>query len=99
MASDDADILCPVCGAGVEIDGDCPGYGTPRSRGGTGVMVCFPPCGNAVRYSCTAPGCRWWYRDPPGVRGDVAAMGQPPARLLEHGFDIDIEFEEAGDGE
>ena len=47
MASDDADILCPVCGAVVEIEADCPGYGTPRSQGGTGVMVCSPPCGNA----------------------------------------------------
>lgn len=79
---------CPGCGGPTEASADCPGYGTPAAEGGRGVMVCWPPssCGNATLYRCApaspdADPCGWWYRDPVGVRGDVAEMGARPAWL------------------
>lgn len=65
-----AEFPCPQCGGVVEQDSDCPGYGTPAAEGGRGVMVCYPPCGNAQLYQCVgttnhgSSSCGWWLRVP-----------------------------------
>lgn len=78
----DDDQRCPRCGGRVMVEADCPGYGTPRDQGGKGVLVCWPACGNAMRYDCDD--CEWWYREPSSPhRFDRATMGERPAWLTD----------------
>lgn len=80
----DDDQRCPKCGSLVRQDVDCPGYGTPRELGGTGVKVCHPVCGNAWLYECTSDACDWWFRDPTNpYRHDLTRMGERPPWLRE----------------
>lgn len=87
------DNPCPACDGPVIALSSCPGYDIDGR-----VMVC-QGCGNATDYRCvnglvpSRPGaCPWWYRDPPGVRADVATMGEAPAWLGD--YQIDPEDEE-----
>lgn len=73
---------CPVCGGQTLYELDCPGYGTSKSEGGQGIMVCSPCCGNTTVAHCDADGwygCGWWYSDL-WRRGDYTKkpMGQRP---------------------
>ena len=70
---------CPQCGTEVEWHADCPGY-QGRGENAGKVMVCYPYCGNAIRFAC--PRCQWWYREP-NRRGDVADMGAAPSWLTQ----------------
>lgn len=77
-----SDHPCPKCGKRVEQDTDCPGYPSTQSDGSKRIMVCFPPCGNAMIYECEDhDGCGWWWREP-NRRGNTnyrgVAMGPKP---------------------
>lgn len=66
---------CPNCGQPTHSYPTCPGYG--GTEDGTGILVCWPPCGNAMYYGCSS--CAWWYQDVINPRRrDVAKMGQRP---------------------
>lgn len=67
---------CPVCGSPIDFEPDCPGYGSPGK-----IMVCYPYCGNAIRYSCMDKACSWWYRDPNNRSAE--GMGIAPSWLKE----------------
>ncbi len=85
---------CPECGAPILWEPECPGYPSDR-----GVMVCYPPCGNAIEVSCSRlgeeGGCDWWYRSP-NRRGDAVRMGVRPVWMDEYErlFDLDEERED-----
>jgi hypothetical protein len=69
---------CPMCDSPTDWDPDCPGW-----QNWNGVVMVCQGCGNADRYWCTNESCDWWYRDPVGIRSDVAKMGVRPSWLKE----------------
>jgi len=73
----DKEYPCPQCNSKTDWRLECPGYG-----GEGKVMVCYPPCGNAIEYFCTNEACQWWHRSP-NNRSDKATMGAAPSWLAE----------------
>lgn len=73
----DSVYRCPRCGGPLTYESTCPGF----ERDGR-VWVCVG-CGNAEEWTCSGPGCGWWYREPRGVRRDTATMGEAPAWVAE----------------
>lgn len=72
---------CPECGGEVDWTLTCPGYGQPKSEGGSGVMVCASGCSNATKFYCTESDCRWLYITPYNQYRKV--YGVRPAWLLD----------------
>lgn len=64
----DTPYECPYCGILVQYEFECPGYGQNP------VMVCVPPCGGAIEFTC--PICDWWFRHP--NNRDTTKMGRRP---------------------
>ncbi len=61
-------------------------------------MVCSPPCGGAIEFTC--PGCDWWYREP--NNRDASKMGVRPewiAQALKEYFFQPATWEEDGEEE